>query len=169
MQSFEVVLSDGNIVTASASEHADLWLALRGGSNNFGIVTSVTMTTVPQKLIWGGSSIYMDVDWPAQLQAFTSFLGKIDDAYGYLLLSIGYMGAMGRIMCKNSVYYTKVAEGSDDANPPAPIAPFSTSIPTRIAPMSKMGTGSIKSFVDIEAAAKDGARYVTPDSSLLYE
>jgi hypothetical protein len=124
------------------------------------------MATLPQGLIWGGSSIYMEVDWPAQIQAFTSFLGEIDDPYGYLLLSIGYMGAMGRTMCKNSVYYTKVTEGSDDANPPAPIVPFSTGIPTRIAPMSKVGTGTIKSFADIEGAAKDGARYVSLTLSL---
>jgi hypothetical protein len=158
--SFEVVLADGNIVTANASDHADLWLALRGGSNNFGVVTRITMATVPQKLIWGGSSIYMDVDWPGQLEQFASFLGNSDDPNGYLLLSMGFMAAAGRIMCKNSAYYTKVEEGSDEANPPAPIVPFTTGIPTRIAPMSKIGFGSIKSFTDVEAAAKDGARYV---------
>ncbi|KAF1951058.1 FAD-binding domain-containing protein [Byssothecium circinans] len=158
--SFEVVLADGSIVTASASDHADLWLALRGGSNNFGIVTRVTMATLPHARIWGGSSIYMEVDWPAQLREFATFLDEIDDPHGYLLLSIGYMGAMGRIMCKNSVYYTKLAGGCEEANPPLPIVPFSTGIPTRITPMSRLGVGSIKEFADIEAAAKDGARVV---------
>lgn len=153
------MLADGSIVNANASDHHDLWLALRGGSNNIGIVTRVTMSTLPHELIWGGSTIYMENDWPGQLQAFTESLGEKDDPYAYLLLSIGYMGAMGRTMCKNSVYYTKVAEGSGESDPPAPIVPFSTGITTRIEPMSKIGTGSIKSFADIEGAAKDGARF----------
>ena len=36
---YEVVLASGEIVNANEKEHADLWQALKGGSNNFGIVT----------------------------------------------------------------------------------------------------------------------------------
>ena len=43
----EVVTVDGEVVTASASENADLFWALRGGGGNFGIVTRFTYEAVP--------------------------------------------------------------------------------------------------------------------------
>ncbi len=47
VRSFEVVTADGELVTASASENADLYWALRGGGGNFGIVTRFEYEAVP--------------------------------------------------------------------------------------------------------------------------
>jgi FAD/FMN-containing dehydrogenase len=60
VDNFEVVLADGRIVDASARENRDLWIALRGGSGNFGLVTRFDLRTIPyadpdDPVIWGGA------------------------------------------------------------------------------------------------------------------
>lgn len=51
---YEVVLASGKIVTATALSYPDLWRALKGGSNNFGIVTRFTVRCFPSTQIWSG-------------------------------------------------------------------------------------------------------------------
>jgi FAD/FMN-containing dehydrogenase len=48
----QVVLPSGNIVDATQKSNSDLWLALRGGSNNFGIVTAFESTAFEQGKFW---------------------------------------------------------------------------------------------------------------------
>lgn len=55
---YEIVLASGEIVNANADENRDLWLALRGGNNNFGVVTRFDFRTFPQGSFWGGSVYY---------------------------------------------------------------------------------------------------------------
>ncbi|KAK8068743.1 FAD-binding oxidoreductase [Apiospora phragmitis] len=57
---FGVVLADGSTVNANEYSHRDLFWALKGGSNNFGIVTSFTLKTYPIQQVWGGTRI---VSW----------------------------------------------------------------------------------------------------------
>ncbi|KAI1318723.1 bifunctional solanapyrone synthase [Xylariaceae sp. FL0255] len=56
--SYEMVLANGSLVTASATENDDLYFALKAGQNNFGIVTHITQATYPIGKVWGGVVIY---------------------------------------------------------------------------------------------------------------
>lgn len=48
----QVVLPSGAIVNATQKSYPDLWLALKGGSNNFGIVTAFESTAFKQGKFW---------------------------------------------------------------------------------------------------------------------
>ncbi len=60
----DVVLADGSFVTASASEHPDLFWALRGGGGNFGVVTSFLFRLHPVDMVTAARTL-----WPIEQSA----------------------------------------------------------------------------------------------------
>jgi hypothetical protein len=53
----QVVLANGSIVNANVESHPDLYFALRGGGNNFGIVTRFDYETRRHGQMWGGNQV----------------------------------------------------------------------------------------------------------------
>jgi FAD/FMN-containing dehydrogenase len=60
----DVVTADGELLRASATENTDLYWAIRGGSGNFGVVTSFEYALHPVGRVLTGSLVYS----PAQSQ-----------------------------------------------------------------------------------------------------
>ncbi|KAI0426295.1 FAD-binding domain-containing protein [Xylaria sp. FL1042] len=57
---YEIVLPNATIVTVNETQHPELYFALRGGGNNFGIVTSFTVGVFPQPPVYTGSRVFGD-------------------------------------------------------------------------------------------------------------
>ena len=80
----EVVLADGRIVTASETEHPDLFWALRGGGGNFGIVTAFTFRLHPVATVVAGPTAWPISATADVLRWFREFLPAQDpELYGF--------------------------------------------------------------------------------------
>lgn len=90
---YEVVLADGSVITANADNHTDLFRSLKGGSNNFGIVTNFKMNTVKCEKVWGGGAFFHKEVAPDVIQALVEFTDNIpEDEDSNLLCFFTYMG-----------------------------------------------------------------------------
>jgi FAD/FMN-containing dehydrogenase len=70
----DVVLADGSLVTASESQNADLFWALRGGGGNFGVVTSFLYRAHPVAQVYGGP-VFWKIEHAKQLmRAYREFI-----------------------------------------------------------------------------------------------
>ena len=80
--SAQVVTADGQIVTASENEQADLFWALRGGGGNFGVVTEFTFRLHPVSDIYGGPMFFELSDGPALFAYFNEFIKTAPREFG---------------------------------------------------------------------------------------
>lgn len=84
-------MANGTIINANKNENADLHRALKGGSNNFGIITRFHLRAFPLQEIWGGM-IMSGTRQEASLSWFQSFANSSDphwDPNGMTMFSLG--------------------------------------------------------------------------------
>ena len=83
---YELVLPYGRVVNVNASSSPDLYKALKGGSNNFGIVTRFDMKSFESGPFWGGTVAYPITTMPQQVAAFVG-LGTCSSCVFFLQFS----------------------------------------------------------------------------------
>src|SRR5205823_13819358 len=72
--SAEIVLADGQLVTASPDENADLFWAIRGGGGNFGVVTTFEFRAHPVSTVVGGPTFWDIGEAENILRTYREFL-----------------------------------------------------------------------------------------------
>lgn len=75
----QIVLADGSIVVASADENQDLHQALKGGGNNFGIVTRFYMRTFPTNPIWQATLVHEEDQFAGHIAAFKKWIDNVEN------------------------------------------------------------------------------------------
>jgi FAD/FMN-containing dehydrogenase len=78
----DVVLADGSFVTASPTDHADLFWALRGGGGNFGVVTSFLLRAHPVSTVFAGPIFWDATNAKAVMQAYRDYLPEAPEELG---------------------------------------------------------------------------------------
>lgn len=117
--SHEVLLADGKVVTASASENSDLWKVMKGGGNNFGIMTRFTLRCFPSAPLWTSGIVTLAAfQYAKSLKAFNDYLahtssgkpGAFDEDAASPILSFIFIQKLGFQITSLSILYTKVPE-----------------------------------------------------------
>ncbi|KAJ5698091.1 hypothetical protein N7462_000096 [Penicillium macrosclerotiorum] len=104
---YEVVLANGTIVNANAKENTGedpitshpvyfrvklsvirrSFASLKGGGNNFGVVTAYTMQTHPSGKVWGGNYVFTADKTPQLLAALRNFVDEYPDDKAAIILT----------------------------------------------------------------------------------
>lgn len=118
--SYDVILGNGTQVVANSSSNPDLFWALKGGANNFGIVTKFTITALPIPYISTTIQTFNESAIPAFIEATVNMAENdpADIAAGSVI-SVTYNQTRGEIIPS----LLGVQEGTE--SPPSRFANFS--------------------------------------------
>jgi hypothetical protein len=83
---------------------------LKGGQNNFGIVTRFDLTTYPARSIWGGRTVYGPNATTPLLSAYTEFKTGAYDPYAAGWVTVRYNHTAATFTPVSIMWYTKAAE-----------------------------------------------------------
>lgn len=101
----KLVLAYGAVINVNASSYPDLFHVLKGGNNNFGIVTRFDLAMFENGLGYGGNLAYPISTMAANLGVFSNLSVPYYDPLSSF--STGVSFANGGWVVANSVYYTQ--------------------------------------------------------------
>ncbi|CAN9164842.1 unnamed protein product [Alternaria alternata] len=112
--SFELVTASGFAIDVSATSYPDLYWALRGGGNNFGIVTNFKLEAFALDQMWGGQRVYLEDATPAVLDAIYEFTvtGSVKDEDAAQIVTFASAPGIGKVSFANLHYAKPIANAS---------------------------------------------------------
>ncbi|KAM3064743.1 hypothetical protein ACMFMG_005736 [Clarireedia jacksonii] len=139
---YKVVLASGDIVNANQNTNQDLFVALKGGSGNFGIVTEIQTPIFQLSIFWGGFIYYNNTAYPDLIQAFHNFSTTSPrDKYASIILATTWIAGIGEVAATNLYYSQPVI------NPPS-LAPFVNIQPQLTEPAPTLRLDSLVGFTN---------------------
>ncbi|KAI9060011.1 FAD-binding domain-containing protein [Trametes sanguinea] len=103
LSGLELVLANGTILNVSQDSHPDLFWGLKGGFNNFGVVTGLNLTTHPQTAVWGGLLTVIGDQVGAVNAATVQFAQTVTDPKAQVIPSYAY--AQGQLVMSLDLFY----------------------------------------------------------------
>ncbi|KAK7448813.1 hypothetical protein VKT23_013543 [Stygiomarasmius scandens] len=91
LTSLELVKPDGSVVNVTESSDSELFWALKGGLNNYGIVTRFTLNTFPQGQVWGGLITYAASVLDDVAAATAKFAAEVTDPKAAIITSANFL------------------------------------------------------------------------------
>lgn len=80
------------MVYVNKNSYPEIFFGLKGGYNNFGIVTNFNMRAVPQTEVYAGLIFYAPPQYPAVMQAMAHFQANNDDPKAAI---VGFLAIAG--------------------------------------------------------------------------
>ncbi|RYC55300.1 hypothetical protein CHU98_g10910 [Xylaria longipes] len=147
---FQIALASGEVACANNQQNPDLFWALKGGLNNFGVVTSFKMKTIKSGHIWGGITYYAPEAFSQLLEKACDFVENETDEDTHIMCSAGYGFGQQAVSCV--MYHTRGEEN------PVSLQRF-TSIEPQIPQMCSMRTSTHLDFSEeLSKFSSDGLR-----------
>ncbi|KAI7536095.1 hypothetical protein KC331_g11658 [Hortaea werneckii] len=115
VKNYQVVTAQGTILDVNHDSHFDdLYYALRGGGNNFGVVTRFDLYTYPQGMMWGGSRVYSINETDTILNALVDYAYDApSDPNAALIVAFTYAEQLGGYVIAADLEHAKPKD-----NPP---------------------------------------------------
>lgn len=108
---FELILPNSTIVRISSTSHPDLFFALRGGGNNFGIVTHFTLDTFPQGPVWDLGEVF-PIEDAAIIFSELEDEARTPDLDCMVLVVVNWIGVVGQFKITRKSVYTSPQKSS---------------------------------------------------------
>lgn len=110
---YEIVLYNGTVINANATSHVDLFWALKGGNNNFGVVTHYKLRTFKSDgEIYGGQIFYPQSSLDQMTDVVYDYHVRqaVEDVYTHAMPLYGYNGTTNETIGMTPVMYNKAVD-----------------------------------------------------------
>ncbi|EPS94063.1 hypothetical protein FOMPIDRAFT_1020237 [Fomitopsis schrenkii] len=129
VRAFELVLPNGTVTNVTESTYPDLFWGLKGGYNNYGIVTTFTLQTYPQSQVWGGQMIVLGQFVDQVNRATANFAANVTDPKAQIITTYDY--EQGTLLATLMLFYDAPEQPADIFDEFMAIPALATNISTR--------------------------------------